>query len=286
MPDQHANFATSLVATAPSPATSGASLVVTTGEGSRYAAPPFNASVGPANTVLTPANSEIVRVTARSTDTLTITRAQEGSSARSIVVGDQVFAGATAKTFTDIENIAGGIWLPSDQGFLAWNFDPMLAATLGGPDGTGFYHCVLIPIRSVLAVTKMNVLLGTAAVTPTANRNICALYTSAGALIAYTADQTWATTGLVPMPLGNLQAGQSLTLQPGYVIATIQGVGGTSPAWQRHNEVAVGTTNTANAGLAAAPFRSSATAAQAAGVPPTTLPAVTVNVKNIWVALS
>jgi hypothetical protein len=97
------NFAWSTVATAPSPATTGTSLTVTAGEGARYPAVPFNASVFPAGTMPTPVNAEIVRVTARTTDVLTITRTQEGSSARAIVVGDQIAAAITAKTLTDLD---------------------------------------------------------------------------------------------------------------------------------------------------------------------------------------
>lgn len=110
--DAHANFATSLVATAPSPATSGTSLVVTTGDGAKFPAVPFNATICPASTAPTTANAEIVRVTARSTDTLTITRAQESTTARTVVVGDQIFAGITAKTLTDVE---GGVLLTCIQ---------------------------------------------------------------------------------------------------------------------------------------------------------------------------
>lgn len=102
--DAHKNFAISTVATAPSPATSGTSLVVAAGQGSRFPTVPFNATVWPAGTLPTPANAEIVRVTAISTDTLTITRAQESSSARTIVIGDQIAATITKKTLTDIES--------------------------------------------------------------------------------------------------------------------------------------------------------------------------------------
>lgn len=105
MPDSHANLAYSLVATAPSPASSGTSLVVTAAQGSRFPAVPFNATIWPIGTIPTPANAEIVRVTAISTDTLTITRAQESSSARSVIVGDQIAATVTAKTLTDFESI-------------------------------------------------------------------------------------------------------------------------------------------------------------------------------------
>lgn len=103
MADAHANFAYSLVATAPSPASSGTSLVVTAADGAKFPAVPFNAVVWAtaANPLTT--NAEVVRVTAISTDTFTITRAQEGSSARTVVVGDQIAAAITAKSLTDIE---------------------------------------------------------------------------------------------------------------------------------------------------------------------------------------
>lgn len=105
MPDAHKNFAVSTVATAPSPATSGTSLTVASGHGSRFPAPPFNASVWPVNAQPTPSNAEVVRVTAISTDTLTIARAQESSSARSIGVGDQIAATITARTLNDVEGL-------------------------------------------------------------------------------------------------------------------------------------------------------------------------------------
>lgn len=101
--DAHKNFPISTVATAPSPATSGTSLVVASGHGTRFPTAPFNATVWPIDVQPTPANAEIVRVTARSTDTLTIARAQEGTSARTVVVGDQIAATITAETLTDVE---------------------------------------------------------------------------------------------------------------------------------------------------------------------------------------
>lgn len=103
-PDAVANLAVSSVATAPSPATTGVSLVVAAGEGSRFPAVPFNATVCPANTLPTPANAEIVRVTTIAGDTLTITRAQEGTTARSILVGDLIAATITKKSLTDRES--------------------------------------------------------------------------------------------------------------------------------------------------------------------------------------
>lgn len=101
--DAHANLAISTVATAPSPATSGTSLVVGSGEGSRFPTAPFNATLWPANTRPDPSNAEIVRVTAISTDTFTITRAQEGTSAKTVTTSFLIAATVTAKTVTDLE---------------------------------------------------------------------------------------------------------------------------------------------------------------------------------------
>lgn len=103
--DAHANFAYSTVATAPSPASSGTSLVVAAGDGAKFPAVPFNATVWPAGAQPLTTNAEIVRVTAGppGSDTFTIVRAQESSSARAIVVGDQIAATITKKTLTDAE---------------------------------------------------------------------------------------------------------------------------------------------------------------------------------------
>jgi hypothetical protein len=103
MADPHKNFAYSLVATAPSPAGSGTSLVVTATEGALFPAVPFNATVWPTATQPLSSNAEIVTVTAVATDTLTIVRQAEGTAARTIVVGDQIAATITQTTLNDIE---------------------------------------------------------------------------------------------------------------------------------------------------------------------------------------
>jgi len=103
MADAHKNLAVSAVATAPSPPLSGTTLVVTTGQGTRFPATPFNATVWATGFQPDPTNAEIVRVTNITGDTLTISRAEEGTSARAIVVGDQIAATITAKTLTDAE---------------------------------------------------------------------------------------------------------------------------------------------------------------------------------------
>lgn len=94
------NLAVSTVASAPSPAGSGTSLTVDTGHGTRFPQPStdgsFPATIWPSDANPDPSNAEIVLVTARSGDVLTITRTQEGSAARSVLVGDRVMLAITA----------------------------------------------------------------------------------------------------------------------------------------------------------------------------------------------
>jgi len=114
----------SSVKTAPSPATSGTSLVLQSGYGANMPVPPFDAMIWspwpalhagwapPASApwARIPLDCEIVTVTAIATDTLTITRAVRGSTARTVVAGDQFMVTrvvipsaqfATADTFTN-----------------------------------------------------------------------------------------------------------------------------------------------------------------------------------------
>lgn len=101
--DAKANFAYSVVATAPSPAASGTSLVVAAGDGTKFPSPPFNAVIWPTAVQPTTANAEIVRVTNIVGDTLTITRTQESTAARTVIINDQIALNITAKTLTDIQ---------------------------------------------------------------------------------------------------------------------------------------------------------------------------------------
>ncbi len=104
--DPHINFGFSTIATAPAPPSSGTTVVLAAGGGALMPATPFNATVWPLGAQPLGPNAEIVRVTNVSVDTLTITRTQESSSARAILVGDQFAATITKKTITDIETPA------------------------------------------------------------------------------------------------------------------------------------------------------------------------------------
>jgi hypothetical protein len=103
----HKNLAESTVATAPSPASSGTSLVLAAGTGAYYPQPStdgsFPIAFGPNSGIWNPGNTEIALCTARATDTLTLTRAQFGTSARTIIVGDVADAGLTLETLRQYE---------------------------------------------------------------------------------------------------------------------------------------------------------------------------------------
>jgi len=101
------NFTITTVATAPSPAKTGTSLVVASGTGSLFA---INepAIVFPVNDQPLVANAEIVMVTDVTTDTLTITRTQESTSARTITAGDIIIQGITAKDWNDLITAVAG----------------------------------------------------------------------------------------------------------------------------------------------------------------------------------
>ncbi|RPH52609.1 MAG: hypothetical protein EHM91_00080 [Planctomycetota bacterium] len=100
--DAHKNLAIATVTTATGAA--GTTLGVAAGEGARFPAVPFNATVWPFDMAPDPTTAEVVRVTARTADSLTITRAQEGTTARAIIVGDLIAATITAQSLTDIES--------------------------------------------------------------------------------------------------------------------------------------------------------------------------------------
>ena len=100
------NFSYATVLTAPSPAASGTSLVLNSGQGARFPDPSgdgeYNIVIKPFREIPTSANAEICRVTGRSTDTLTITREQESSSARTIIATDEVYLAMTKKTVDEL----------------------------------------------------------------------------------------------------------------------------------------------------------------------------------------
>lgn len=116
--DPHANFALTTVAVAPSPASSGTSLTLTSGAGAAEFPDPgptgYPVTIWPVGELPLASNAEIARVTGKSGLTLTIVRAQEGTSARAILAGDQIAVTITAEVISSIENA-----IPSIVGLLS-----------------------------------------------------------------------------------------------------------------------------------------------------------------------
>src|SRR6266700_3922906 len=104
MSDAVANFAYSLASGGTIlGSNTGTNLIVNAGDGTLFPTPPFNIVIWPSGTYASAANAEIMRVTAISGDSFTVVRAQENTTALSVITtGYQVQQGNTAKLFNDM----------------------------------------------------------------------------------------------------------------------------------------------------------------------------------------
>lgn len=95
--------------------TKATSLVLQSGYGASMPKVPFYLTLTPATQLSTQGNSEIVLVTGRTSDTLTITRAQKNTTAKSFAVGDIVAAGSYADdengVYSTSEVDTGRVWI-------------------------------------------------------------------------------------------------------------------------------------------------------------------------------
>lgn len=95
--------------------TKATSLVLQSGYGASMPKVPFYLTLTPATQLSTQGNSEIVLVTGRTSDTLTITRAQKKTTAKSFAVGDIVAAGSYADdengVYSTSEIDTGMVWI-------------------------------------------------------------------------------------------------------------------------------------------------------------------------------
>jgi hypothetical protein len=108
MSDAIKNFAKSTISTGYNSAAT--SIVLTTGGGAKFPTPPFNAVWWNSTDYTDPAddpNVEVVRVTAISTDTFTVTRAQESTSASNKNTGGKTYTMIQAPTALSMTQKAG-----------------------------------------------------------------------------------------------------------------------------------------------------------------------------------
>lgn len=148
----------STVLTPPSPANSGTSLVVQAGHGTRFPATPFKALLVNSDTSIVPnqmagGNAEVVNVTAIATDTLTIVRAQDGSTAQSVAANWFVMPiestgfvelGWFADGYTPIgtnsnEQVTNSISLPNTVGALRVPAFPRPLIPTAAANGTAWF---------------------------------------------------------------------------------------------------------------------------------------------------
>ena len=106
-------------------------------------------------------NVEIIRVTAISTDTLTVTRNQESSGASTKNTGGATYKmvlGYTAKTITDLESAAGSstvnIYLPAEAAYLPDTNPATLTEVLGTTTYAGFSYLAFDDTTSEHAIWR------------------------------------------------------------------------------------------------------------------------------------
>lgn len=181
--------------------------------------------------------------------------------------------------------VAPGVWLPSDQGYLAWNYDgPSAAAGSSAPLGTaGTMYVVAIPVRSAMSVTNVVAVLNTNGSVLTSGQCFAALYAGVGgALVGVSADQSTAwgsgATKLVTIPL----ASGPFTVAPGIVYAAFWFNGTTGPSFARASTASQIT----NAGLAATASRWGTANTSVTTTAPGTLGTIAAAGNAYWAALS
>lgn len=122
--------------------------------------------------------------------------------------------------------IPGSHFVPSDHGWISWNYDAALQNTFNIALTAGDIYLALLPIRKTCTIT--NVIVGVVAGSGlTSGQNFAGLYDSSGNLLSATADQTtnWASTGIKAMAL---TAPQSVT--PGLYYVALLANGTTKPS--------------------------------------------------------
>lgn len=173
------------------------------------------------------------------------------------------------------------LWQPSDNGLITWSYDPAEAPNANG-GAAGWLLTVLLPIRTQVTVANMHIVVTTGG-TPMAGQNFGAIWSTTGTLIAKTADQasSWNTAGMKTMAL-TAEAGQSLTLPAGYVIAGYL-YNGTGASFARANTST--RTELINAGRSSPAMRAGAKGSGFTAIP-SSLSGVSADSQPYWMALS
>jgi hypothetical protein len=121
-------------------------------------------------------------------------------------------------------------WLPTDQNWLGWTYDPA-GALNGSIPSLGVPTLIKVPLRSAGTVTSVTAVVSTGGGTLTAGQNFLGLYSTGGTLIGASADQTanWGAAFAVPQAL----AGGPYPLAAGYYWVALLCNGTTAPTFLR-----------------------------------------------------
>lgn len=171
----------------------------------------------------------------------------------------------------------------TDQGLLAWSFDP--ATGLGANQtSAGAVYMTKIILREPVTVTNILATVTTAGAGLTANQNFAALYDNLGNRLGVTANQAtnWQVSGLKTMPLTI----PVININGGVFYVGLLSNGTTQPNFARGSFLGAGP-ETVNAGLVGSTLRYSLSGAGLTSMPLTiAMGARTADARAWWVALS
>lgn len=169
-------------------------------------------------------------------------------------------------------------WDLSDQGLLAWSFDPVAAgATM--TLATGVMHVAKIKVTKPCTVTSVILYLNTNGTSLTAGQSFLSLYSSSKALLSSSADQAAAWVGGAGLKTINLAVAQAIPA--GYCYVGIYSVGSTPPTFR----IGGGNLLIVNSGLAAAASRFALADSGLTTAPPSTLGTFTAGTSPLWFGL-
>ena len=165
----------------------------------------------------------------------------------------------------------------TDQGYIAWAFDPALSYNGNAPTA-GLVYVTAVPVRRSGTVTNVINCVGVAGSGLTSGQNFAALYNSAGTLLSQTADQTtaWASTGIKTMALAAAQA-----VTPGIYYVAMWSNGTTPPKFLETITTVYG-----GALINGTPVRFGTANASVTTTAPGTLSGPTAGAIGFWAALS
>lgn len=132
---------------------------------------------------------------------------------------------------------------PAEQGMVSWSFDPVLSSSTSLIPASGALQVTKLKVPASGLVSTVYLIVSNIGVALTANQSFIGLYSSTGALLSGTADQSvaWVTTGVKSAALTTPSV-----VTGGYCFVAFYSVGSTMPGFR----VGVATATPSNINLA------------------------------------